>query len=173
MSLSKQTFDVVSFYNECLASSPILTKALTSGIIGFTGAYVSSKIRVFIPTCNLCYKQQYNNAFIFLQNSKIENLWRSTGPLTIYSALFAAPITHYFYNILQRFFGPNLVAKVLVDRLVFCPIFVFFTLYIIDRLQVCYCNILALRRCCTGTAKHRTAHMRSYCTDNPSAARSR
>ena len=74
MSLSKQTFDVVSFYNECLASSPILTKALTSGIIGFTGAYVSSKIRVFIPTCNLCYKQQYNNAFIFLQNSKSENL---------------------------------------------------------------------------------------------------
>ena len=123
----------------------------------------------FIPTCNLCYKQQLTNAFIFLQNSKIENLWRSTGPLTIYSALFAAPITHYFYNILQRFFGPNLVAKVLVDRLVFCPIFVFFTLYIIDRLQVCYCNILALRRCCTGTAKHRTAHMRSYCTDNPSA----
>ena len=111
--------------------------------------------------------------FIFLQNSKIENLWRSTGPLTIYSALFAAPITHYFYNILQRFFGPNLVAKVLVDRLVFCPIFVFFTLYIIDRLQVCYCNILALRRCCTGTAKHRTAHLRRYCTDNPSAPRSR
>ena len=57
--------------------------------------------------------------------------------MTIYSSLFAAPITHYFYSTLQTIFGPNVIAKVLVDRLVFCPIFVFFTLYILDRLQVC------------------------------------
>ena len=68
--------------------------------------------------------------------------------MTIYSSLFAAPITHYFYSTLQTIFGPNVVAKVLVDRLVFCPIFVFFTLYILDRLQVCLFPLPLVDRSC-------------------------
>ena len=131
MSLSKQS-TILGFYNELLANSPLLTKVLTSGIIGFTGAYVSSKLRVISSNFSVTIWTKLS-----FQKSHIESLWKSTGPLTTYSALFAAPITHYFYNILQKLFGSNIVAKVLVDRLVFCPVFVFFTLYILDRLQVC------------------------------------
>ena len=135
MSLSKHNFsDVLSLYNGLLAKYPILTKSLTSGIIGFAGALVSSKLRVInqLLGCRVLISNTY-----CIQQSKTENLWKTAGPLTVYSVLFAAPVTHYFYNILQKVCGSNLVLKVLIDRLLFCPIFVFVTIYILDILQVC------------------------------------
>ena len=50
MSLSKNelVYEIAAEYNACLRSSPLITKSITSGVIGFAGSLVASKLRVII-----------------------------------------------------------------------------------------------------------------------------
>jgi hypothetical protein len=50
MSLSKNglLYEIASEYNACLRNSPLITKSITSGVIGFAGSLVASKLRVII-----------------------------------------------------------------------------------------------------------------------------
>ena len=34
-------------YNNCLKTNPLVTKSLTSGVLGFAGSLVASKLRVY------------------------------------------------------------------------------------------------------------------------------
>ena len=70
-----------------------------------------------------------------LQDSN-ESLWNKTGPFTTYGLLVAGPVTHYFYNFLEKILGSNIKGKVLFERLVFCPTFLVVTLYVLERLKV-------------------------------------
>ena len=50
MSLSKNGLmsDIATEYNTCLRNSPLITKSITSGVLGFAGSLVASKLRVII-----------------------------------------------------------------------------------------------------------------------------
>ena len=63
-------------------------------------------------------------------------MWTETKPLTLFGLVFAGPITHYFYNILEVIVKGSTHKKVLFERLVFAPTFVAFTLYVLERLKV-------------------------------------
>lgn len=72
---------------------------------------------------------------IFLQSKNEAGFWKITGPMTTYGLFFVGPVTHYFYNVLESLFSKT-SHKVLFERLVFCPIFLLCTLYILERLNV-------------------------------------
>ena len=48
MSLSKNSLllDFVKDYNNALKTNPLITKSITSGVLGFAGSLVASKLRV-------------------------------------------------------------------------------------------------------------------------------
>ena len=49
MSLSKNSllYSVATDYNNCLKTNPLVTKSITSGVLGFAGSLVASKLRVY------------------------------------------------------------------------------------------------------------------------------
>ena len=48
MSLSKNSLllEIVKDYNNSLKTNPLITKSITSGVLGFAGSLVASKLRV-------------------------------------------------------------------------------------------------------------------------------
>jgi len=114
MSLSTLNLQfLLETYKKYLQSHPLLTKSITSGVLGFAGSAVAAKLR----------------------NSN-ESLIESTRPLTIYGLCITGPITHYFYNALEIMLKGNVKGKVLFERLIFAPFFMVLTLYILERLKV-------------------------------------
>lgn len=112
----KITFQLIGSYLQQLYLNPIRTKSITACIIATLGNYTAQKfagVKV-INQDTLC-------AF------------------GIYGLLFGGTIPHYFYEILSRIineeskFAP--FQQLLIERFIFMPIYSFFSLYMISRLE--------------------------------------
>ena len=143
MSLSKSSNYLtllLEIYNGHLRKTPLLTKSITSGVLSFAGALVASYLRVIFIILIFILWSKYFISYHYnpkkFQGSSHSGLLKNTGPFTIYGLVVAGPVTHYFYNFLEKILANNTIGKILFERLVFCPIFLLFTLYILQRLQV-------------------------------------
>mmetsp|Transcript_2627 Transcript_2627/g.3977 ORF Transcript_2627/g.3977 Transcript_2627/m.3977 type:complete len:191 (+) Transcript_2627:3-575(+) len=97
------------WYSNKLDTHPLLTKAITSGIIGGSGDLIC---------------QYLSN------NKKQKNIdWLRTGRFFLMGVIWVAPVTHVWYGLVSTRLlpGPSTVAivskRVLVDQFGFAPIF--------------------------------------------------
>ncbi|XP_046380539.1 peroxisomal membrane protein 2-like [Haliotis rufescens] len=125
MSLSKSKEDnpvekALKAYLKLLQEKPILTKACTSAVVSSLGNIVSQLI---VPN----------------PQTKGRIAWRSTLAYATFGFCVSGPVFHYFYVNLEKFFpkgSPNAaLKKVLFDRLIFTPPFIFLFLYVVSVLE--------------------------------------
>lgn len=107
--------NVLQAYQRLLKTNPILTKSVTSGVIACLGSSLS---------------QAASGGEVSLKVSR---------SFLIFGTLITGPITHYLYIALDKLFPgtglANSFLRVLTDRAVFSPTFLFLTLYLLSRLQ--------------------------------------
>jgi len=107
--------NILRAYQKLLISNPIVTKSVSSGVIACLGSTLS---------------QAFSAGEISLKVSR---------SFLIFGTLITGPVTHYLYTSLDKLFPGSGLAKsflrVLTDRLVFAPCFLFLTLYVLSRLQ--------------------------------------
>lgn len=107
--------DLLRAYTSLLRQWPILTKSGTSALTSCLGSSLQQVVTEGKVNCNI--------ARSFL----------------LYGGLVSGPITHFLYIALDKIFpGPGLtqgLLRVLTDRLIFSPAFLFLTIYLINRLQ--------------------------------------
>eukprot|EP00090_Calanus_glacialis_P029073 TRINITY_DN46621_c0_g1_i1.p1 TRINITY_DN46621_c0_g1~~TRINITY_DN46621_c0_g1_i1.p1 ORF type:complete len:187 (+),score=27.00 TRINITY_DN46621_c0_g1_i1:32-592(+) len=110
-----QIQSVLELYLRLLKANPIITKSITSGIIACAGSSLSQAL------------------------SRGEVSMKVSRSFLIFGSLVTGPVTHYLYIALDRLFPGTGLAKsllrVLTDRLVFSPAFLFVTIYLLGRLQ--------------------------------------
>merc|ERR1712106_107095 len=106
---------LLGIYQKLLKGNPIITKSITSGIIACAGSSLSQYVS---------------------QGAVSLKVPRS---FCIFGTLVTGPVTHYLYITLDKLFPgtglANSILKVLTDRLVFSPAFLFLTIYLLGRLQ--------------------------------------
>nr|CAH7738295.1 unnamed protein product [Callosobruchus chinensis] len=116
MSLSKPVINALSFYFGQLFEHPVRTKAITCAIIATTGNLASQK----------------------LSGAKALD-YQSILAYGIYGLAVGGTIPHYFYSFLDwavpedAAFG--IAKKLLLERLVYSPLYQGFTLYVLARLE--------------------------------------
>jgi len=106
---------ILRMYQGLIKSNPIITKSITNGIIALIGSSIS---------------QAASGREISLKVSR---------SFLLFGTFVSGPTIHYFYRALEAIFpgkgfGTSLL-KVLTDRLVFNPVFLPLTLYVLGRLQ--------------------------------------
>eukprot|EP00092_Neocalanus_flemingeri_P031868 GFUD01034618.1.p1 GENE.GFUD01034618.1~~GFUD01034618.1.p1 ORF type:complete len:187 (+),score=39.65 GFUD01034618.1:67-627(+) len=110
-----QIQSLLAFYQRLLKTNPILTKSITSGIIACAGSTLSQVV------AGGAVSTKVSRSFL------------------IFGSLVTGPVTHYLYIALDKLFPGTGLAKsllrVLTDRLVFSPAFLFLTIYLLGRLQ--------------------------------------
>ncbi|KAB0795609.1 hypothetical protein PPYR_12448 [Photinus pyralis] len=116
MILSKPLYDFLGFYFEQLYYHPVKTKAISCCIVAAAGNLASQ--------------------YISGSKSLAQDSLLAYG---IYGLLFGGTIPHYFYGFLERAIPEQVpmavLKKLLVERLIFSPIYHAFTLYMIARLE--------------------------------------
>ena len=62
MSLSKNSLllEIVKDYNNSLKTNPLITKSITSGVLGFAGSLVASKLKVNLKITGYSNKKVYD-----------------------------------------------------------------------------------------------------------------
>merc|ERR1739838_678036 len=110
-----QIQSILGLYQRLLKANPILTKSITSGIIACAGSSLSQVL------AGGAVSMKVSRSFL------------------IFGSLVTGPVTHYLYIALDRLFPGTGLAKsllrVLTDRLIFSPAFLFLTIYLLGRLQ--------------------------------------
>lgn len=116
MALSKPIYNALGFYFEQLFNNPIRTKAVTSAIIASGGNLAAQRIAGV--------KYLDTNSFL---------------AYGIYGLLFGGTIPHYFYGWMERAVPEeaafNLIKKLILERLIYSPLYTAFTQYMISRLE--------------------------------------
>ncbi|CAH1991639.1 unnamed protein product [Acanthoscelides obtectus] len=116
MALSKPVISALSFYFGQLFEHPVRTKAITCAIIATTGNLASQKI----------------------SGSKALD-FHSLLAYGIYGLVVGGTIPHYFYNFLDWAVPEDasfpIAKKLLLERLVYSPLYQAFTLYALARLE--------------------------------------
>ncbi|XP_057670796.1 peroxisomal membrane protein 2 isoform X2 [Diorhabda carinulata] len=116
MILSKPILNALSFYFGQLFEHPLRTKAITCSVIATAGNYASQK----------------------LSGDKTLN-HHSLLAYGLYGLIFGGTIPHYFYNFLERTISEEasfaVIKKLLIERLVYSPLYQAFTLYVLARLE--------------------------------------
>lgn len=116
MVLSKPIANILSFYFGQLFEHPLRTKAITCSVIATAGNYASQK----------------------LSGDKALN-YHSLLAYGLYGLIFGGTIPHYFYNFLERAVSEEaslaVIKKLLIERLVYSPLYQAFTLYVLARLE--------------------------------------
>lgn len=129
MSLSKDKGDqnplekVLAAYLKALHTKPLLTKAVTSGVIASIGSLASQLI---VPNPQ--------------NGGKI--VWRSVAAYAAFGFVVSGPLIHKFYILLDKIMPPKKektaidgIKRVIVDRLIFAPPFLLLFLYVITILE--------------------------------------
>jgi len=113
---SKTVTKLITAYITALYMNPIRTKSLTAAIIATLGNYTAQS----------------------LKSSKID--FQTLGSFGMFGLLFGGTIPHFFYTFLTRVIDEDSrlapFKMLLVERLLYTPIFQFFSLYMINRLQL-------------------------------------
>ncbi|KAK5644606.1 hypothetical protein RI129_005906 [Pyrocoelia pectoralis] len=116
MILSKPIYDFLGFYFEQLYYHPVKTKAISCCAVAAAGNLASQYI-----SGNKAFSQDSFLAY------------------TVYGLLFGGTIPHYFYGFLENTIPERaslgVLKKLLIERLIFSPIYHAFTLYMIARLE--------------------------------------
>ncbi|XP_063983582.1 PXMP2/4 family protein 3 [Diachasmimorpha longicaudata] len=114
MSLSKPSqilLDFVGTYLSNLYTNPIRTKAVTSCLLAVTGNYISQRIAGV---------KEINHDSILA--------------FGLFGLLFGGPVPHYFYQYIP-FVTRHPLRILLVERLIYAPLFQGFALYMLARLE--------------------------------------
>lgn len=106
------TFNPLHLYLYYLSKRPLLTKVITTGLIGFLGDILAQFIE---------------KSFTF-QNFLKDLNWKRCLSLALISILWTAPLFHYSYNILEHYKPSNLnwhntLFQVGIDQLILAPVF--------------------------------------------------
>ncbi|KAK9746076.1 Mpv17 / PMP22 family [Popillia japonica] len=116
MIFSKPLYNFLGFYFEQLFNHPLRTKAITSCVIA-TAANLASQ---------------------YIEGRK-EIDQNSLFAYGVFGLLFGGTIPHYFYKILERLVPEEasfaVIKKILLERLIFTPLFQAFVLYTLARLE--------------------------------------
>ncbi|XP_028141393.1 peroxisomal membrane protein 2 isoform X2 [Diabrotica virgifera virgifera] len=116
MVLSKPLVNFLSFYFGQLFEHPLRTKAITCSIIATAGNYTSQK----------------------LSGEKVIN-HHSLLAYGLYGLIFGGTIPHYFYSFLEGAISEDasfaVVRKLLLERLIYLPLYQAFTLYVLARME--------------------------------------
>eukprot|EP00731_Ephydatia_muelleri_P022467 Em0015g50a len=111
-------------YVKCLEERPILTKAITSGVVASLGNLLSQ----------LILKLKYSRLFIQHPIS-----WRSVAAFGVFGLVVTGPVSHYRYLLLDAIFPRkgqvSLLKKLVTDHLFFIPPFLFSLLYTVALLE--------------------------------------
>ncbi|KAF5292439.1 hypothetical protein FQA39_LY13986 [Lamprigera yunnana] len=116
MILSKPIYDFLGFYFEQLFYHPIKTKAISCCVVAAAGNLAS---------------QYISGSKSISQESLIA--------YSVYGLLFGGTIPHYFYGALDSIVlghsTAEVLKKLLIERLIFSPLYHAFTLYMLARLE--------------------------------------
>ncbi|KAF5288156.1 hypothetical protein FQR65_AtePxmp2 [Abscondita terminalis] len=116
MILSKPIYDFLGFYFEQLFYNPVKTKAISCCIVAAAGNLTSQYI-----SGKKCISQESLLAY------------------SLFGLLFGGTIPHYFYGALEGLIVEQhtsaVLKKLLVERLIFTPLYSAFTLYILARFE--------------------------------------
>ncbi|XP_041378739.1 peroxisomal membrane protein 2-like [Gigantopelta aegis] len=126
MSWSKEKDDnaldkALNTYSKLIQERPVLTKAITSACISSLGNILSQLI---VPSSQL--------------GNKIA--WRSVLSYASFGFFISGPVVHHWYRLLEHLGGSKkdstvVIKKILADRLLFTPPFIFTFLYVISILE--------------------------------------
>ncbi|KAF2904138.1 hypothetical protein ILUMI_02027 [Ignelater luminosus] len=116
MALSRPVYSFLGFYFDQLFNHPIRTKAISCCVIATAGNLVSQ----YISGC----KELSHNSLV---------------AYGVYGLIFGGTLPHYFYGWLERTVPEdasfNVIKKLVLERLVYSPLYIAFTLYVIARLE--------------------------------------
>ena len=118
-----------SKYKSCLAKYPIYTKSLTSCTISVIGEIIASYLKGYI------------------RNEKPKICPKRVSVFGLYGLLCTGPMLHYWYAFLEWYLTKKLqltgnakvIAKLLIDRCIWAPPFVLFTITFLQYLQT-FCS---------------------------------
>lgn len=116
MSLSKPLYNALGFYFQQLHTNPVRTKSVTSCVIAALGNLTSQ----------------------YLAGVKVINQ-DSLIAYGVFGLLFGGSIPHYFYSALDRYISDDValapLKQLILERLVFMPLFQILALYVLPRLE--------------------------------------
>lgn len=116
MSLSKPIYNVLGFYFQQLHTNPVRTKSITSCVIATLGNLTSQ----------------------YLAGVKVINQ-DSLIAYGVFGLLFGGSVPHYFYSALDRYISDDValapLKQLILERLVFMPLFQILALYVLPRLE--------------------------------------
>ncbi|RDD41006.1 Peroxisomal membrane protein 2 [Trichoplax sp. H2] len=105
-------------YFYLLQHYPLATKSITSAILAGLGDFISQKLA---------------------QGGQGTIVWRNVGAYAFFNLIVTGPLSHFYYQWLEKLvpskvpFAP--AVRVLVDRLIFAPPFLFLVFYLVALFQ--------------------------------------
>ena len=116
---------LLSQYQSSLQTYPLYTKSLTSSTVAIFGEIIASVVKSYIK--NEPFKFDFNRISVF----------------GLYGLLCTGPMLHYWYQFLEYFLtvrmnlkgNVKIIAKLLIDRCIWGPPFVLFTITFLQFMQ--------------------------------------
>eukprot|EP00095_Tigriopus_kingsejongensis_P006715 maker-scaffold25_size650667-snap-gene-5.34 protein:Tk06715 transcript:maker-scaffold25_size650667-snap-gene-5.34-mRNA-1 annotation:"peroxisomal membrane protein 2" len=109
ISIFHPIYDLLGLYTKLLREKPLLTKAVTSGVISMLGNSLSQLIKA--------------------RSSKSNNFELDTRALRAFGILgfgVIAPLTHYFFQLLEQVAPPNSeyvrLKRIILERMILAPL---------------------------------------------------